>query len=151
MHHFGFEHSCLEEDVSQQLSIIGGRRDVSLPILMAAWAMPSVGYSSIVSYYRLSQPPLQLRATRPQVFSARSSLHPFAFLVATQLKYFSSQRCLQAVRRLVEVTLRLSCAASKACDCVAENDAPALTMSSREKNIPSVFRLLIISVSLQVG
>jgi hypothetical protein len=101
--------------------------------------------------YRLSQPPLQVRAARPQVFSARSSLHPFAFLAATQLEYFSSQRCLQAVRRLVEVTLRLSCAASKACDCGAENDAPALTMSSREKNIPSVFRLLIISVSLQVG
>ena len=35
--------------------------------------------------YRLSQPVLQVRPAKPQVFSARSSLHPFASLAATQL------------------------------------------------------------------
>jgi hypothetical protein len=64
--------------------------------------------------YRLLQPALQLRAAKPQVFSARSSSQPLAFLAARQLEYFSSQRRLQAVWRLVEVTLLLSCAASKA-------------------------------------
>lgn len=94
--------------------------------------------------YRLSQPPLQVRAARPQVFSARSSLHPFAFLAATQLEYLSSQPCLQAVLRLVEVTLRLFCAASKACERGAENDAAVVIISNEEKSIPRVSRLLII-------
>jgi hypothetical protein len=64
--------------------------------------------------YRLSQLPLQLRADKPHIFSARSSSQPLAFLAARQLEYFSSQPRLQAMLGLLEVTLLLSCAASKA-------------------------------------
>src|ERR1043165_2922634 len=73
---------------------IGPRRSC---VIKVKASQPAVGYG-------LSQPALQERAAKPQVFSARSSLHPFASLAATQLEYFSSHPRLQAIWLSVEVT-----------------------------------------------